>query len=185
MGVLRAIFPRFHTDESQCRDAGSLEASRLRGEIVPRVNAAVTGSFTAARAQETLYLVSVGECFASHAENFGTQRLVVFRDRAIVANAPAEGSEYLARVADFDGNGQDELVMTGGFTGQGITEGYASLKEFRGANLFTIADFGKGYEDTCGSFLSDVRVSYSVVYLERGQNGALQPLLDPQMAGCE
>lgn len=185
MGVLRALFPRFHTNEAQCRDAGSLENARIRGEIVPRVAAAVAGSFTAPRAQETLYLVSVGECFASHAENFGTQRLAVFRNGTIVANALADGSEYIARVADFDGDSQDELVMTGGFTNQGVTEGWATLKEFRGANLSVIADFGKVYEDTCGSLLGNVLVKYSIVYLERGQNGALQPLLDPKTAACK
>ena len=172
--VLRAVFPRFLIDEDQCESVNSLEEARARGQIVPRVDAAVAGFFTAPHARETLYLVAVGECFATHAENWGTKRAVVLRDGRVVANTEIDGSNSIAKIVDSDGDGIEEIVFSGGFFSQGSLELWASWQEFRGGQLTTIADFGTVLEDSCENGLGPGSFEYTVVHAARELNGTMR-----------
>src|SRR3982751_3649463 len=77
--VLSKVFKRYLSDSNKCNskfEAGAgadfLESARKAGEIVPSITDMLKGSFTAAGETQTAYIISVSECFASHADNFGS-----------------------------------------------------------------------------------------------------------------
>ena len=91
--VISKVFRRYLTDENKCNPdfdaSGSddrLAAARRAGQIVPSILDMETGSFTGPLKQETLYVISVSECYASHAENFGTKRVAIFSGPQLVAD---------------------------------------------------------------------------------------------------
>ena len=84
--VLSKVFRRYLTDQNKCNaqfdasgDADPLAAARKAGQIVPSISDTATGSFTAAGQSQTLYVISVSECNASHADNFGTKRVAILQ----------------------------------------------------------------------------------------------------------
>src|ERR1044071_8746173 len=91
--VLSKVFRRYLTDQNKCNgqfDAGNasdpLAAARKAGQIAPMISDVATGSFTAAGQTQTAYLIFVGECNASHADNFGTKRVAIFAGQQLVAD---------------------------------------------------------------------------------------------------
>lgn len=152
--VLHRVFPKYLTDQAQCRgDSANLADARAHGDIVPAVQTKVTGSFTVPKAEQTLYVVFVGECGATHADNWGSQMLVVLEHDVVVARAPMEGGASLQRALDLDGDGRHELVLLTGFTNQGSTIESAKLIRVDRSTLETVKDFGQVAEDNCASGL--------------------------------
>jgi len=94
--VLSKMFRRYLMDENKCnRDFATnnedyLKAARNAGQIVPTIIDSATGSFTAPGQAQTAYLVSVSECNASHADNFGTKRLAIFSGQQMVADVDVD-----------------------------------------------------------------------------------------------
>ena len=83
--VLDAVFRTYLSDPRYCKadveTSGAedyLAAMRKAGQIVPSIIDLATGSFTTAGENQIAYVISVGECDASHADNFGSKRLAVF-----------------------------------------------------------------------------------------------------------
>jgi hypothetical protein len=171
--VLGRLFERYLTDAAKCApDVNSLEEARRRHQIVPRVLTGIEGSFTARGATEKLYVVLVGECGSAHADNFGTERIVVFRGDSLLANETIAGGSALERIVDLDGDGQRALVLTGGSTGQGYVMGLAWIAAFRQGKLVTVRDFGQVFESNCGTFDRDKSERYTVIRAEIGSRGA-------------
>ena len=88
--VLSKVFRRYLTDSNRCnaefdtsKGTDPLAEARKAGQIVPSIADMATGSFTAAGQTQTLYVISVSECNASHADNFGTKRVAIFSGSTI------------------------------------------------------------------------------------------------------
>jgi len=155
--ALRLIFPRFLENKDGCRneEGGSLEEQRATGSIAPVVQSVADGSFTGAGKTERLYTINVGECQASHAEGWGSVLLAVVRDGTVVARAIVHGGTSTHSVVDVNGDGRDELLLTGGGTAMGTIVVLASLEaigpsSFLSSGLMKLHDFGVVYENTCG-----------------------------------
>lgn len=154
--------------------------------IVPGVNGKISGSFTGIGKRETLYIISVWGCDASHAEGYGTSRFVVTEPISatgatvkVLANAEVQGAgASINRLVDVDRDGQLELVMTSGYMGQGITMEAADVVRFAGNNLAkdeTFTAFRESlyaevdaespfFTDTCDSGLADLSIRFATVY---------------------
>jgi len=150
--ILDRLLRRYLNDAKQCTyNTNDLARSREAGDFVPEPAEVATGAFTAARAFQKLYLVTNGECGASHADNFGSVTLAVFEGDTVVAQANTWGGSAIQDVMDLDGDGKSEILLSSGFTNMGETMESVKLVRFEGTDIVTVKDFGKGYEDECGT----------------------------------
>jgi hypothetical protein len=170
--VLSKMFRRYLTDANKCNpkfDASNgsdpLAAARKAGEIVPSIFDSAKGSFTAAGQSQTLYVISVSECNASHADNFGTKRVAIFAGQQLIAEFDVNFYQSIARKIDLDGDGIDELLMTHGYTGQGTVTESAALLSFQNGRLRVIEDFEVVDEDSCASGSHGSSATASVLYI--------------------
>ncbi len=119
--VLSKVFRRYLTDQT----SAILNSTRATAPILWRPLARpersflrsptmATGSFTAPGQSQTLYVISVGECNASHADNFGTKRVAIFSGQQLVADVDVDFKASIERKTDLNSDGIDELLMTSG-----------------------------------------------------------------------
>src|ERR1051325_7898791 len=175
--VLSKVFRRYLTDQNKCRSEfpGSnaedyLAAARKAGMIVPSITDAVTGSFTAAGQTQTAYLISVAECNASHADNFGTSRLAIFSGQQLVADVDTDFMSSIVRKTDLDGNGIDELLIKSSYMGQGNLTEMATLATCENGRRRVLNDFGSVVEDSCASEMPGSDSKASVLYTRSEEN---------------
>ena len=153
--VLSALFPSYLGNESECKvdepptDA-ALKAARKSGQIVPELMSSRAGSFTKPNARQTAYLIKVGECGATSRTYFGTYRLAIFENGRLVAADSNPRGEYIDAVADVDGDGIQEILLSGCGFGTGTLECNAILLSMAGGSPRTIRRFRFVYEDPCG-----------------------------------
>jgi len=169
--VLSKVFRRYLTDQDKCRSdfAGSdsndyLAAARKAGQVVPSIIDMTTGSFTAAGQTQTAYVISVSECNASHADNFGTKRIAIFSGPQLVADMDADFMATIVRKTDLDGNGIDELLMVSGDMAQGTITEMATLATFENGRRRVIHDFATVYLDSCASEAPGSDAKAAVLY---------------------
>ena len=190
--VLSKMFRRYLTDQSRCNqnfDAGNnsdhLAAARKAGEIVPSIFDMATGSFTAAGQQQTLYLVSVSECNASHADAFGTKRVAIFNGQQLVANIDVNFKNNIELKTDLNGDGIDELLLSSADTHQGVVEQMATLLSFQNRNVRVVHDFGLVAEDSCASLMPGSASKASVLYATASAPGTMPTFtMENYQAGC-
>jgi len=156
--VLSKVFRRYLNDGSKCDPNFSgngsddyLGAARKAGQIAPSIIDSATGSFTATGQTQTAYLISVSECGASHADNFGSDRVAIFSGQQLIANFDVDFRSSFARKTDLNGDGIEEVLMTSGYMNQGTLTESAALVSFQGGRLNVIHDFEQVTEDSCGS----------------------------------
>ena len=165
--LLKKAFGKFLTGPDQCpADAGPTEKAFREGFFVPSITSRVTGAFSAPGASEEVLGVSSGECGATHAEGFGSTRLLVRRGDQVVLNTVAKGS--VAATVDVDGDGRSELLLESGGTGQGVVVVSLVLARLEGDRLTVLRDFGVVREDTCGAPSPDGDEVTSIKALGRG-----------------
>ena len=167
--ILSAVFSSYLKSADDCKSVGEasgdyLAAARKAGQIVPDVVSMATGSFTASGERQTAYIISVSECNASHADNFGTKRLAVFSGDKLVADVDTDFQRSILRTLDLNNDGVNELLLVGGDMSQGIAVDVASLVDLQAGQLRTVRDFKMIREDACESGLSDSNVRASVIY---------------------
>ncbi|MCM3901883.1 MAG: hypothetical protein ND866_09275 [Pyrinomonadaceae bacterium] len=190
--VLSKVFRKYLTDEGKCNpefDASSdtdyLKAARNAGQIVPSIVDVVTGSFTVAGRPETAYVISVSECGASHADNFGTSRVAIFAGQQLIADVDVDFKNTIVRKTDLNGDGRDELLMTSGFMNQGILVEMAALLDFQNGRHRVIEDIGTVTEDSCASGIPGSSAKASVVSIVDGVPGEMPRLrIDNYEASC-
>ena len=190
--VLAAVFPKYLTDAKFCKDhvdtSGAenyLAAMRKAGQIVPEVVDVAVGSFTAPRQQETAYIIWVGECNASHADNFGSKRLAIFAGNKLVFNQDVDFKNGILKKTDLDIDGVDELLLVGGDMNQGIVVETAALYEVRNRKLVAIQDFQKVFEDSCATLMRGSGVEASVIFLGSARLGEMPALqIENYRSGC-
>ena len=168
--VLSKVFRRYLTDANKCNfpaDAGEdyLGAARKSGQMVPTIADVETGSFTAPGQSQTLYVIDVSECNASHADNFGTKRVAIFSGQQLVADVDADFARTVIKKTDLNSDGVDELLMTSGDMAQGTLTGMATLVSFQNGRRKIIQDFGTVVLDSCASGFPDSQSEASVIYI--------------------
>ncbi len=189
--VLSKVFRRYLTDDSRCNrefessDTDHLRGARNAGQFVPSIVDMAQGSFTGPLRQETLYVIAVNECNASHADNFGTKRVAIFSGAQLVADMDVEFRSNIVRKVDLDGDGVDELLMTTGDMNQGVLIEIGALLEFRSERPRVIEDFGTVLEDSCASGFPDSSSKAAVVSYSTAAPGKMPKLrIDNYEATC-
>jgi hypothetical protein len=172
--VLSKLFRKYLTDANRCNfqgDAGDdyLAAARKAGQVVPFISDVETGSFTAPGLTQTLYVIDVSECNASHADNFGTKRVAIFAGQQLVADVDADFARNVIKKIDLNGDGVDELLMTTGDMAQGTLTEMATLVSFQNGRRKVIQDFGSVVEDSCASGFPGSTSEASVIYVSDGK----------------
>ena len=170
--VLSKVFRRYLTDSNRCnadidtsKGTDPLAEARKAGQIVPSIIDMTTGSFTAANQTQTLYVISVTECNASHADNFGTKRVAIFSGSQLVADVDADFASSIVRKTDLNSDGIDELLMNTGDMSQGTVTEMATLVSFQGGRRRVIQDFGPVVEDSCAAEATYSTSDASVLYI--------------------
>jgi hypothetical protein len=190
--VLSKVFQKYLTDEGKCNpqfDASSstdaLKAARNAGQIVPSIVDMASGSFTAPGQAQTAYIISVSECNASHADNFGTKRIAIFSGQQLIADLDLDFKSSIARKTDLNGDGVDELLMTSGDMNQGNLIEMAALIDFKNGRLRVIEDFGTVIDDSCASGLGGSSSKVSVLSISDVVPGKMPRLrIDNYGATC-
>ena len=169
--VLSKVFRRYLTDDHKCNPnfAGNgvddyLKAARNAGQIVPAIVDSVNGSFTASGQAQTLYVISVSECNASHADNFGTKRVAIFSGQQLIADVDVDFRSSIVKKLDLNLDGIDELLMTSGDMAQGTLIEMASLLSFENGRVHVVEDFGTVTEDSCASGFPGSSAKGSVIW---------------------
>jgi len=170
--VLSKVFRRYLTDSNRCnseidtsRGTDPLAEARKAGQIVPAIIDMTTGSFTAPNQTQTLYVISVSECNASHADNFGTKRVAIFAGQQLVADVDADFASSIVRKTDLNSDGIDELLMNTGDMAMGTLTEMATLVSFQGGRRRVIHDFGAVVEDSCAAEMPGSTSDASVIYI--------------------
>jgi len=170
--VLSKVFRRYLTDSNRCnsevdtsRGTDPLAEARKAGQMVPAIVDMTTGSFTAANQTQTLYVISVSECNASHADNFGTKRVAIFAGQQLVADVDADFASSIVRKTDLNSDGIDELLMNTGDMSMGTLTEMATLVSFQGGRRRVIQDFGAVVEDSCAAEMPSSTSEASVIYI--------------------
>ena len=178
--VLSKVFRKYLTDANRCNsqfDAGDaadyLGAARKAGQMVPSIVDTVTGSFTAPGQTQTLYVIDVSECNASHADNFGTKRVAIFAGQQLVADVDADYARTILKKMDLNSDGVDELLMTTGDMAQGTLTEMASLVSFQDGRRQVIQEFGSVVLDSCASGFPSSTSEASVIYISDVTPGAM------------
>ncbi len=190
--VLSKVFRRYLSDASKCSPrfnasnaTDPLKAARTAGQIVPEIIDMATGSFTVAGQVQSAYVISVSECNASHADNFGTDRVAIFAGQQLVADVDVDFKSSIVRKTDLDGDGTDELLMTSGDMHQGILTEVAALLDFSNGRLRVIEDLGTVTEDSCASEMPGSSSKASVVSVAGlGPGGRPKLHIDNYEASC-
>jgi len=176
--IISKVFPKYLSDANKCnpRLQGDLEASRKAGQIVPSIIDSATGSFTTAGQTQTAYIIAVSECNASHAENFGSDRIAIFSGQQLIADLDLDFKSSIERKTDLNGDGIDELLMTSGWMGQGTLILSASLLSFQNGKVQVIEDFETVLEDSCESGFPGAMRKASVLSLGNATPGKMPKL---------
>jgi hypothetical protein len=168
--VLSKVFRKYLTDANKCnfQDGGGedyLAAARKAGQMVPWIADVETGSFTAPGQSQTLYLIDVSECNASHADNFGTKRVAIFSGQQLVADLDTDFARTIVKKTDLNSDGVDELLMITGDMAQGTVTEMATLVSFQNGRRHVIQDFGSVVLDSCASGFPSSQSEASVIYI--------------------
>ena len=190
--ILSAVFPKYLSDARYCREdvdtTGAddyLAGMRKAGQIVPSVLDLATGSFTVAGEEQVAYVISVGECNASHADNFGSKRLAIFAGNRLVLNADLDFKSGILKKTDLDANGLNELLLLGGDMNQGILIETAALVTMRNRKVVVMQDFKKVFEDSCASLIRGSGIDASVIFLGPARSGQMPAQqVENYRAGC-
>ena len=190
--VLSKVFRRYLTDANRCKQgfegngaSDPLAAARNAGQIVPAISDMATGSFTAAGQNEIAYVISVNECTASHADNFGTKRLAIFAGPQLVADFDNDFAVGIVLKTDLNSDGINELFMVTGDMSMGTLTEMATLLSFQNGRRNVIKDFGTVVEDSCASGFPGSVSKASVISLSDVSPGKMPKLIqDNYQASC-
>jgi len=185
--ILDRVFKgRYLTDRKQCPNvASTLEADRKSGTFAPKVSQMARGSFTAPHASQTVYVILVGECSASHADNWGSETLVVMDGDTVVTRVPATGSTTISGLSDLDGDGRQELLMKFTYAGQGTWWDSATLARIDDSTLKIIKDFGQLSGGNCDGISATKGETASVVRGSRGADGQVTYRVEKKIRPCQ
>jgi hypothetical protein len=168
-----------------CREPEFADQRRA-GSFAPSIFQAAAGSFTAPQRSQTLYLIQNEECGLTPIYAPGTVTLAVVEHGVVVARALVEdGHSAIESVADLDGDGRSEVVLTAGFSNQGSSFESAQLVRMDASALAVVHDFGRVMESNClGALVGPPKQTYSVVHAVRAPGTALTFRLEKRTEPC-
>lgn len=189
--VLSKVFRKYLTDANRCTsgfgisETDPLAVARTAGQIVPAISDMTTGSFTAAGQNQIAYVISVNECTASHADNFGTKRIAIFSGPQLIAEFDNDFAVGIVLKTDLDSDGINELLMVTGDMSQGTLTEMATLVSFQNGRRNLIKDFGTVVEDSCASGFPGSVSKASVISISDVSPGEMPKLIqDNYQASC-
>lgn len=190
--VFSKVFRRYLSDENRCDQNFSpsgddyLKAARTAGQFAPSIIDMATGSFTVAGQQQTAYVISVNECGASHADNYGSKRVTIFSGQQLLMDADVDFRSSIVKRTDLNGDGIDELLMTSGDMNQGVAFEAAALIGFQNARLRVIQDLGTVLEDSCASEMPGSSSKASLISINTAAPGSMPTLrIDNYESRCK
>lgn len=189
--VLSKVFRKYLTDANRCTsgfgisETDPLAVARTAGQIVPAISDMTTGSFTAAGQNQIAYVISVNECTASHADNFGTKRIAIFSGPQLIAEFDNDFAVGIVLKTDLDSDGINELLMVTGDMSQGTLTEMATLVSFQNGRRNLIKDFGTVVEDSCASGFPGSVSKASVISISDVSPGEMPKLIqDNYQSSC-
>jgi hypothetical protein len=190
--VLSKVFRTFLTDQSKCNSQfepantdNYLKALRDAGQIAPTIVDVATGSFTATAQTQTAYLISVNECGASHADNYGSKRMAIFSGDKLVADVDLNFKNSILRKTDLNADGVDELLLMSAGMNQGIIVEMSVLVDFKNGQMNVLEDFGQTSEDSCGSAMPGSESIAAVVSFSAGASAGMPKFrIDHYKSAC-
>jgi hypothetical protein len=166
------------------RDAPSLDAElrrRVIGAAVGAVaapggysiNSSAAGSFTAARARETVYLIQRGGPVASDPNGAQDLTLAVFDEAGRLASKfKTRDFNFIVASIDTDGDGVSELLIEGSFFNMGTLGSSARLVGLKSGRLRLVRSFEGVYENPCDGGEANAQVTAAVIgYAPAGAAG--------------
>lgn len=133
-----------------------------------QINGVAPGAFTAQGTQQTAYLYM----YCSYRPGW-SQGLVIVQGNEVVAHYVFTGLAHsMYALRDINRNGFTELVLEGGFTGQGYTEGYLEIAELRPQRrlLGVLNDeFNPPYKDNCGTLEKSLAWTSRIIRVTLGK----------------
>ncbi len=125
-----------------------------------------TGSFTAAVEQKAY----VYQYCAQAMRGTSNQGIAIVEQGNLVANVLFSGSDVsgLITLADINNNGLDELLLTGGFTGQGSTITWITILEL--GDTVNRFGFTQVYEDNTATGREEITNTSLKIYVKAGES---------------
>ncbi len=163
-GVLQSIAPHYFTRTGDCP-----RAAGVSNAVVLRIAGLSAGSFTGAGKTETAYLIDYVKCNEDPARR--SNRLAVFSEDKLIAVAEVP-ELVLLKSYDLNGDGINELLLSGGVARVGEVRSSARLVQFDKAELKTVEDFGTVYDNACGMFAGAGERRREL------HNGGVDPIID-------
>ncbi|HKQ50737.1 MAG TPA: protein kinase [Pyrinomonadaceae bacterium] len=121
---------------------------KLQGEMSDAtVSAAAEGSFTAAGAKETAYIIDTHS--GSPADNDGPKYLAIFAGETYVADYAIPDLSLIVRTLDLNRDGVNELLLGYYYMQMGQAAEWAKLVQIQQGQLRVIKDFGTTYLSGC------------------------------------
>jgi S1-C subfamily serine protease/tRNA A-37 threonylcarbamoyl transferase component Bud32 len=133
---------------AQHEGGGSSIWDKLQGEMSnATVSAIAEGSFTAAGAKETAYIIDTHSGGA--ADNDGPKYLAIFSGESYVADYPVPNLSLIVRTFDLNRDGVNELLLGYYYMQTGRAMEWAKLVQIQQGQLRVIRDFGTTYFNAC------------------------------------
>jgi len=159
------------------------------------ITSRVAGAFTKPNAKETLYFVTgckdeagkfVSNATCGHVAWNTAGWIAVFDGTTPVLKTEEPLGGAIEKVSDVNGDGVNEILSIGGYTGMGIVTESAVLGQISGGKFEEIKTF-RGYADNCGDGLSkDKTAIAAVIGYAKTADGKLPEFSEEHfLAACE
>lgn len=158
---------------------------RLQGEMSDAtVSAVAEGSFTAAGAKETAYIIDTHS--GSPADNDGPKYLAIFAGETYVADYPVPDLSLIVRTLDLNRDGVNELLLGYYYMQMGQAMEWAKLVQLQQGQLRVLKDFGTTYLSGCeAEGENNPGLAAAVVYQAPAPAGQMPELrVDNYKAAC-
>jgi len=158
---------------------------KLQGEMSnATVSAVAEGSFTAAGAKETAYIIDTHS--GGPADNDGPKYLAIFSGETYVADYAVPNLSLVVRTFDLNRDNVNELLLGYYYMQAGQAMEWAKLVQVQQGQLRVVKDFGTTYFNACEAELeNNPGLAASVVYVAPAANGQMPELrVDNYRAAC-
>jgi len=127
-----------------------------------------SGAFTRTPAEQKAFLYN----YCRTARSYGNYGIAIIEDGRVVAHIVYEGgSDYaIGSLPDINKNGLSEIIIRGGFSGQGIIEGGVSLIELTASGITRFGQIETDYSNCDDPFDKNTRNIAYRIYAKTGMS---------------
>lgn len=153
-------------------------------KLQPKVIAHASGSFTAPKLKQVVYLVDLGD--SCHPRSQGTVRLAIASGKNITTYGDVTGYYNIRQITDINADGINEILLEGSWLGQGYLSGFAKLVSIKPRGILTVSDFKQVYGDNSGATPDPNQVYQLASVISVTLNSQRQPIFkrDNYIAKC-